>query len=115
MLYQVTDKNNDRLNRWLMGQFRRFLNDSTLKEIHLTDRLFTWSNERSHPTLERINRTFVSTNLEDIYPNCDLQALANSYSDHASLLLQIDTEHQFKKRFMFRSFWTCYNGFMDIV
>jgi hypothetical protein len=31
MIYRATDKNNDRLNRLLMGQFWCFLNDSILK------------------------------------------------------------------------------------
>jgi hypothetical protein len=72
MIYQAADKNNDRLNQRLMGQFWCFLNDSVLKELHLTDRLFTWSNEHSHPTLEHIDRDFLSTDREDIYPSCGL-------------------------------------------
>jgi hypothetical protein len=35
-----------------MGRFRRFLNEALLKELHLHGHLFTWSNERLHPTLE---------------------------------------------------------------
>jgi hypothetical protein len=53
-------KNNDRLDPRLMGQFRHFISVVALKEIHLNGRLFTWSNERSHPTLERIDRAFIS-------------------------------------------------------
>jgi hypothetical protein len=37
-----------------MGQFRCFV-----KELHLSGCLFTWSNERAHPTLERIDRAFI--------------------------------------------------------
>jgi hypothetical protein len=43
-----------------MGRFCRFLNDLKLLELHLHGRLFTWSNERTNPTLERIDRVFVS-------------------------------------------------------
>jgi hypothetical protein len=60
MIYIVEDKNNVQLNRRLMGCFYHFLNDVSLKEIHLQGRLFTWSNERLHPTLEMIDRAFVS-------------------------------------------------------
>jgi hypothetical protein len=35
-----------------MGQFRRFLNDAHLKELHLRGHLFTWSNERTNFTLK---------------------------------------------------------------
>jgi hypothetical protein len=40
MIYRAEDKNNDRLNRRLMGQFCSF-NTAALKEIHLQGRLFT--------------------------------------------------------------------------
>jgi hypothetical protein len=72
MIYGADDKNNDRLNRRLMGQFRRFINDASLKEIHLNYRLFTWSNKRAHPTLERIDRAFVSQEWDELYPSNDL-------------------------------------------
>jgi hypothetical protein len=75
MIYKAADKNNSRLNRRLMGRFCRFLNDVSLKELHLGGRLFTWSNERSHPTLERIDREFVSKEWDEIYPNNDLHLL----------------------------------------
>jgi hypothetical protein len=60
MVYRAEDKNNGRVNRHLMGQFRSFLNDAALKELHLNGHLFTWSNERTHPTLECIDKAFVS-------------------------------------------------------
>lgn len=59
-----------------MGQSHRFINEAALKELHLNGRLFTWSNERLHPTLERIDRAFVTTEWDLLYPNCDLQSLA---------------------------------------
>lgn len=61
LIYRAEDKNNNRLNRRLLGQFRRFINEAELQEIHLHGRLFTWSNERSHPTLEKIDRCFVTS------------------------------------------------------
>jgi hypothetical protein len=60
IIYREEDKNNDRINRRLMGQFCRLLNEAALKEVHLNGHLFTWSNERAHPTLERIDRPFIS-------------------------------------------------------
>jgi hypothetical protein len=59
MIYHAADKNNGRLDRRLMGQFCGFLSEGSLREIHLQGRLFTWSNDRQHPTLERIDQTFI--------------------------------------------------------
>jgi len=58
LIYQATDKNNDRLNLRAMRQFRRALDDMQLQELHLHGRLYTWSNERRHPTLVRLDRAF---------------------------------------------------------
>jgi hypothetical protein len=44
-VYKAEDKNNGHVNMRLMGQFRRFINEAALKEIHLNGRLFMWSNE----------------------------------------------------------------------
>jgi endonuclease/exonuclease/phosphatase family metal-dependent hydrolase len=35
MIYRTCNKSNNRLNRRLMGQFRRFLEEAAMKEIHL--------------------------------------------------------------------------------
>jgi hypothetical protein len=72
MIYQVEYKSKGRLNRRLMGQFRQFLNDAAILEIHLHERLSTWSKEREHPTLERIDRAFISVDWEALYPSHDL-------------------------------------------
>ena len=45
LIYRATDKNNRNLNLRLMRSFRRTLNFCELKEIHLQNRKFTWSNE----------------------------------------------------------------------
>jgi hypothetical protein len=112
MTYKAQDKSNDRLNQRLMGQFHHLLNDIPPKEVHLSGRLYTWSNERAHP---RIDRAFVSNEWDDIFAHSDLQALSTICSDHAPLLLQTDVEHQRKKRFIFRSFWTRCDGFLEVV
>jgi hypothetical protein len=65
--------------------------------------------------LEHIDCAFMSLDWEDIYPTYDLQALATSCSDHAPLLLRTDTNHRFKRRFLFRLFRTRCEGFMDVV
>jgi exonuclease III len=58
IIYQAADKNNDRLNLRAMRRFRQALDDMQLQELHLHGRLYTWSNERRHPTLVRLDRAF---------------------------------------------------------
>jgi hypothetical protein len=70
----------------VMGQFQRYINEATV-EIHLNGHLFTWSNEREHPTLEKIDRAFISTEWEVLYSNNDLHSLSSLCSDHAPRIL----------------------------
>jgi endonuclease/exonuclease/phosphatase family metal-dependent hydrolase len=92
MIYRAADKNNDRLNLRMMGRFHRFLNDASLKELHLEGRLFTWSNERSHPTLERIDKAFISQEWDELHPKCDLRSLASGCLDHAPPPSSVDRQ-----------------------
>lgn len=66
----------------------------------------TGATERIHPTLERIDRIYVTLDWEDQYPNNYLHSLYSGCSDHAPLLLQTDVPFQSKKRFHFDSIWT---------
>jgi hypothetical protein len=115
MVYRANDKNNGRVNRRLMGQFRRFLNEGALQEIHLNGRLFTWSNERVHPTLERIDRVLISNEWEELFPSSELHSLASLCSDHVSVLQQCDAAWSSKCCFHFRAFWPKCAGFMEII
>lgn len=58
LIYRARDKSNQNLNLRRMRQFRAALNFCELKEIHLQNRKFTWSNERRRPTLVRLDRVF---------------------------------------------------------
>jgi hypothetical protein len=69
MTYRAADKNNDRLDRRCMRRFGRFLGAVVVEELHLNGRLFTWTNERLYPTLERIDRGFASVDWLELYLN----------------------------------------------
>jgi hypothetical protein len=45
LIYKARDKNNQNLNLHLMSHFRRMLDFCELKELHIQNRKFTWSNE----------------------------------------------------------------------
>ena len=70
LILEAADKNNDRINRRMMGRFRRLLNDLELKEQDLVGRRYTWSNERRTPTLVKLDRWFCSVDWELSFPDC---------------------------------------------
>jgi hypothetical protein len=115
MIYRAHDKNNGRLHRRRMRQFRCFINEVVIKEIHLEGRLFTWSNERAHPTLERIDRLFISVEWDMLFPGHELMSLPSLCSNHAPLLLCTNSSSAARKRFLFRSFWPSFPGFKEIM
>lgn len=115
LIYQAADKNNGRLNRRSMRAFQRCLNDLHLSEVFLHGRRFTWSSERERPTLERIDRVFVSSDWLELFPDHRLRALSTDCSDHAPLLLQTCTIPWAKRRFRFETIWVKFDGYLQVV
>jgi hypothetical protein len=77
--------------------------------------LFTWSNERDNPALERLDRAFASVHWMEQHQNHMLHCLSSDSSDHAPLLLIQHSEPWGKPRFRFEVIWTKFDGFVDVV
>jgi exonuclease III len=114
-IYKARDKNSNRLNLWLMNQFRQAIDESELKELHLQNRKFTWSNERRRPTLVRLDRIFCNGEWEDLFGSHGLQASSSSLSDHCPLLLSNQTSLRQHRSFQFENFWAKLSGFKQVV
>jgi hypothetical protein len=115
LIYNEEDKNNHNLDRAMMGRFRWWINDLSLKEIPLYGCKFTWSNGQNNPTLVRLDRAFCSMEWEDLFPNCLLRSSASQDSDHCPLILGLQDVKQGKKRFHFEPFWLKLDGFQEAV
>lgn len=115
MIHSAEDKNNENLNRAMIGRFRRFVNDYELKEIPLLGRRYTWSNEREALTLVKLDRIMCTADWEDMFPDCILQSQATQISDHCPLLLGLKEGGHGKRRFHFESYWTELPGFHEVV
>lgn len=115
LIVDAADKNNDMLNRRMMGRFRRLLNDLELKESSLIGRRYTWSNERQSLTLEKIDRWFSTADWDAGHPDHLLQALSSSISDHCPILMSTNVSFHRKSRFHFQSFWPSIPGFQEAV
>jgi hypothetical protein len=78
-------------------------------------RLFTWSNERAHLTLEKIDRVFFTNEWEAIHPHHYLHSMTMLCSDHAPLVFKTGDSYAGKKRLHFRLFWVRALGFREAV
>jgi exonuclease III len=83
------DKSNDYVDRRMISRFRRALNHIVVKEIPLVGKRFTWSNDRSSPTMTRIDRAFCTVLWEENHIDPILHPLSSSVSDHCPLLLNV--------------------------
>jgi hypothetical protein len=115
LIYHEGDKNNQNLDRAMMGRFRRWINDLSLKEIPLHGCHYTWSNGRNDRTLVKLDRAFCSVEWEGLFPDCLLHSSASQDSDHCPLILGLHDIKRGKKRFYFEAFWTKFEGFQEVV
>ena len=115
LIYRAGDKNNGRLNRRLMGKFKSALDALRLRELRLTGKKFTWSNEQATPTMTRIDRFFCSDGWDTSFPSAILQPLPSVLSDHSPLLLIGEATFPKARCFRFEAFWTRMEGFQEVV
>jgi exonuclease III len=111
LIYKDEDKNNHNYNRATMGCFRKFIDDLALKELPLHGRKYTWSNQQEAATLVKLDRVICSVDWEETFPNCLLQSMATNDSDHCPMLLGIQDNKSWHRRFHFEAFWPKLQGF----
>jgi exonuclease III len=115
MIYKARDKNNRNINLRLMSRFRTTLDHCGLKELTLQNRKYTWSNERRHPTLVRLDRVFCNQAWDLTFDNHILHALSSSHSDHCPLILTNQETPRRVTPFKFENFWTKLPCFQETV
>jgi hypothetical protein len=85
----------------MMARFQRTVSALELKELYLNGRRFTWSNEREHPTLEKLDRVFLTVDWDTLYPDAFLSAMSTGPSDHCPLVLSLAPDLHRGRRFQF--------------
>ena len=103
-IYRALDKNTRNVHHGRINRFRATLHSCELKEIHLQNRRFTWSNERENPTLCSIDKFFCNLAWSTMFPSYLLHAASTSCSDHCPLLLSEASSPRRVARFRFEYF-----------
>uniref|UniRef100_A0A453F8Q5 Endonuclease/exonuclease/phosphatase domain-containing protein n=1 Tax=Aegilops tauschii subsp. strangulata TaxID=200361 RepID=A0A453F8Q5_AEGTS len=114
-IYRARDKNRSNANRSRITHFRNALNFCELKEIHLQNRRFTWSNEQNNPTMSKLDGFFCNEDWDITFDKHILHALSSSLSDHCPLLLANDDGPRRPRSFRFENFWTNMPGFQQVI
>ena len=68
------DKNNDRFDNYWPFLFNAVIDSLNLREVKLSGRQFTWANNRTVPTYEKLDRVLVDTEWENKYPLVSVRA-----------------------------------------
>jgi hypothetical protein len=114
-IYRASDKNRDNSNQSRINRFRDALNTCELKEIHLQNRKYTWSNEQQDPTMSKLDGFFCNEEWDIAFATHILNALSSGLSDHCPLLLAKVDGPRRTMSFRFENFWTKMPGFKETV
>ena len=114
-IYRARDKNRANVDRNRLIRFRNTLNACELKEIHLQNKRFTWSNEQDNPTQCKLDSFFCNADRDIDFVTHILHALSSSLSDHCPLLLANNSGPKRPRSFRFENHWTKMPGFQNVV
>jgi hypothetical protein len=98
-----------------VNHFRAVLEELELKELHLHGRRFTWSSGTANPALSKIDHVFMSKEWELTNPDCYLQALSTSVSDHCPMLISCTPFARKYCNFRFEASWLHMPSFHELV
>ena len=101
-----------------VDRFNDIINTMCLREIFIEGGLYTWSNNQSHPTLEKLDRILMSNGWEDLFPLVIVRKLVRDLSDHNSLLLSTNSNHPQNpkpREFRFEMSWMTKEEFLPLV
>jgi hypothetical protein len=111
------DKNNNNFNYRWSNLFNAVIKSLELREIEMTGRKYTWSNDLDPPTFEKLDRVLMSPEWDIKFPNVTIEALDRTRSDHTPLLLNgkvaaLTGNHTL---FKFEQGWLIRDDFHDMV
>ncbi|CAN6233698.1 unnamed protein product [Urochloa humidicola] len=109
------ENSNGTLHPMLVDAFNECINKLGLIDLPLLDRLFTWSNHRTNPTLARLDRVFFNIDMNASFPNSTLTSLSKPTSDHTPILLTISTSIPKPNLFRFENSWLKHSDFLPSV
>jgi hypothetical protein len=102
------------LSKWSF-LFNSIIDHHGLVEFELKNRLYTWSNNHSDPTFEKLDRFLASPDWDLAYNNVSVLGLNRSFSDHAPLCLQTGTIPSARKDFRYELCWKLRPDFHNLV
>ncbi|KAG2675069.1 hypothetical protein I3760_13G167500 [Carya illinoinensis] len=102
-----------------MEEFNEFINLAGLQEMSFMGGPFSWCNGHAMLTRSwvRLDRMLVDNTCAGKYPSIRMEYLQRSSSDHAPMVMWLDTpsEHYGPSPFRFQQMWTLHVDFLSCV
>jgi hypothetical protein len=114
LIRQPVDKSSATFDQHEANLFNAAIDTLCLMEIPLLDRLYTWTNNQSPPTLVRLDRALVNTAWNSLLPDTSLSSVTRTTSDHVPLILPASSIPH-PSIFCFSNHWLASPTFSPIV
>lgn len=99
------EKSRGRICWTTMEHFNSWIQEHGLDDILIENKLFTWSNKRSSPTLVRLDRALVNAAWSLSFMQTVASCPPYITSDHAPILLQFSVDTPKSKFFRMENHW----------
>jgi hypothetical protein len=99
-------------NKWT-DIFNAIINTFALREVHMSGGQYTWSNNHTDPTLEKLDRFFMSSSWEDLFPLVTVHKLVREESDYNPLILHTLDIRLKSRGFRFEKGWINEENFLE--
>ena len=116
LIRRINERNKiKKLPKWSF-YFNSIIEHWGLKELDLSGRSYTWSNNQEDPLFAKLDRILVSSLWEQQFPLVTVRTLVRGVSDHAALLLHTGIKSTInRKPFKFELCWLSREELPNIV
>ena len=107
------DKNKNFTQNRFSDIFNRIINLYELRDLAPQGGKYTWSNNRNNPTLEKLDRVFISSSWEQEFPLCNIKKIPRYTSDHNPIIYSRElSQSKNSKPFSFENSWINHPDFI---
>jgi hypothetical protein len=113
----ISDKNKRSIPSRFSGILNIIINSNDVRKIHILGGAdFTWSNNHNNPTLEKLDRVFMSREWELIFPSVIICKRPRELSNHNPLILSTQqNQPRHNREFRFELTWLTHPNFLPKV
>jgi endonuclease/exonuclease/phosphatase family metal-dependent hydrolase len=87
LIRESCEKHTGNINQHWADLFNDWINKFALVEIKNSSRRFTWANNQDNLIMALLDRVFVSTCWDSLFPSCSVNVKPRLGSDHAPLIV----------------------------